>query len=76
MTEKQIKLVNDYGPEFYCRAKKIEDEILYLTADAISIMTYEEWKDCGEAMEKFVKELNRTMKIAHQRMKEAGLPVR
>lgn len=76
MTERQKKLVSEYGPRFAERAHEIENELLHLTADAASIMTDEEWAPCANALVEFVKELNKCYELSVSRMKEAGLPVR
>lgn len=75
MTERQKKLVNEYGPRFYMRNKKIRDEFLYLCADAASVLTDEEWKRCSEAIETVISELKEANKIVKNRLKEAGAPV-
>lgn len=76
MTERQKKLIEDYGPRFYKRNHDIQTEFLHLSADAASVLTDEEWKECVEAVNKAISEMQRVNEIVHNRMKEAGLPVR
>lgn len=76
LTERQKKLVNDYGPRFCKRTHEIMDQFLYLCADAVSILTDEEWRECGESIEKTISELKKVQKIVVNRLKEAGAPVR
>ena len=76
LTDRQKKLVEEYGPRFYRRSRDIQNEFLHLSADAASVLTDEEWKECAEAITKVVDELQRVEVIVHDRMKEAGLLVR
>ena len=75
MTERQIKLLRDYGPRFLKRAHDIQKEFLYLPADAAAVLTDTEWEKCAEEIDKVVIELTRMQNIVCDRMKEAGLPV-
>lgn len=76
MTERQKKLVNDYGPRFYSRSRKIENEFLHLTADAVSVLTDEEFESLGAAIDTVIMELKKAQEIVKLRLKEAGAPVR
>lgn len=76
MTERQKQLVCDYGPRFYRRSLDIQTEFLHLSADAASVLTDPEWSECAEAITKVIAELKKANEIVHNRMKEAGLPVR
>lgn len=70
MNDRQKKLVREYGPRFIARQRQILDDVLYLSADAISVFTDEEWKSCAEAMIKFVDELTKLKTIAEDRVNE------
>ena len=76
MTERQKKLVEDYGPRFYKRATDIQTEFLHLSADAASVLTDREWKECAAAIDRVITELQKMQKMVANRMKEAGVPVR
>lgn len=73
MTERNRKLVMDYGPRFVDRSGDIMDEMLHLSADACSVMTDEEWRNCAEAMIKFVEELKKVRNLVEHRLEEAGV---
>ena len=70
MTERQKKLVKDYGPKFVAESHIIKDRILYLSGDAASVLTDAEWLKCAEAMTKFVEELNKVEDIVTKRVEE------
>lgn len=73
MTERQKKLVRDYGPRFLERAHKIKTEFLYLPSDAISVLTDEEWRLCAEQLVTFLEELNKVEELVVSRIEEAGV---
>lgn len=72
MTERQIKLIKDYGPRFVERSGNIMDEFLHLSADAASVLTDAEWKDCAEAINKVIDELGKVRRIVYSRVEEVG----
>lgn len=63
----------DYGPRFVDRSGDIMDEMLHLSADARSVMTDEEWRNCAEAMIKFIEELKKVRNLVEHRLEEAGV---
>lgn len=70
MTEHQKKLVMDYGPRFVDRSGDIIDQLLYLTSDAVSVLTDEEWKKCAESMTTFMNDLQKVRLIVFERVEE------
>lgn len=76
MTERQKKLVEDYGPRFYKRARDIQTDFLHLSADAVSVLTDSEWKEYSAAIDQVVTKLQKMQKIVVNRMTEAGLTVK
>lgn len=76
MSERNKKLVKDYGPKTFERMSRMLDDCLHLPADALSVMTDEEWKACGEAMVKLSGELFKVRSLVYERMKEAGVEPR
>ena len=73
MDERQKKLVRDYGPRTFERVSRMLDDCLYLPADALSVLTDEEWRSCGEAMVKLEEELGAVRRLVWDRLKEAGV---
>ena len=71
MDERQRKLVRDYGPKAFDQCTKILDTFYYLPANALSVLTDEEWKDCAEAMLIFEKELYKVRILIYTRMEES-----
>ena len=76
LTDRQKRLINEFGPSFYRRSIDIQTEFLHLSADAASVLTDAEWKGCAEAINKVVDELKKANEIVHNRLKEAGAPVK
>ena len=72
MNKRQEKLVKDYGPVCFNRMSRILDELQYLAADAQSVLTDVEWKNCGEEMIRFKKELMKVREMVFNRMEEVG----
>ena len=70
MTERQKGLVKDYGPRFIARVRIIQNEILKLAPDALSIFTDEEWSGCAEIIDKLDNELNKLEGLAEERVEE------
>ena len=70
MTERDKKLVKDYGPRFIDRSGNIMDDLLYLAADAYSVMTDDEWRNCAKALEQFSMELNKVRTLVFNRLEE------
>lgn len=70
MTDRQKKLTRGYGPRFIARASIVQDEMMKMAADAVSIFTDEEWAKCAEAMMRFSDELSDVWNIARERVKE------
>jgi hypothetical protein len=73
MDDRQKKLVEEFGPRFRKRCVHIETEFLYLVADAASVLTDAEFKECGKAIEKVMSELNRVREIAVSKMIEVEI---
>ena len=76
MSERNKKLVQDYGPRTFERMSRMLDDCLHLSADALSVMTDEEWKACGEAMVQLKNELWKVRLLVYERMIEAGVEPR
>lgn len=74
LTERQKKLLKDYGPRFIDRSSKMSTEFLHLAADAASVLTDEEWKQCAEAGTAFMTELYKVQNIVVKRLDEAKIP--
>lgn len=74
MTERQIKLVKDYGPRLFERSSRILDDLLYIVSDALSVMTDEEWAKygCGEELVAFSEKLSETRSFVYERLMEVG----
>lgn len=70
MTERQKRLVKDYGPLFIARLRIIQTEMLKLASDAVSVFTDEEWTECAKAMSQFADELNKLQSVAIGRVEE------
>ena len=73
MDERQKKLVKDYGSRTFKRISRMIDDCLYLPADALSVLTDEEWKSCAEAMARLQNELSKVRRLVWDRMEEAGV---
>jgi len=74
LTQRQIDLLKHFGPAFIKQSGDITDACLHLETTAASVMTYEEWVDCMEALTKFSNELSKCRSIVWNRLKEAGIP--
>lgn len=72
MTEHQKKLLKDYGPRFVDRSGNIMNEFLHLAADACSVLTDAEWKNCAESITKTVDELGKVRNIVAKRLEEVA----
>ena len=73
LNERNMKLMKDYGPKFIDRSGDIDTACLHLAADACSVMTDDEWKNCAESMTKFIEELHKVRKLVANRMKANGI---
>ena len=73
MTERQLRLLRDHGPRFIERSDDILTNLLHLPADAISVMTDEEWEECAEALTDFQNKLEKVRILVADRLHGNGI---
>lgn len=68
MTERDKKLIKDYGPRFVARSRMIKDQLLHLQADVVSCATDYESQVLTKSMAEFIDRLNEIEKMVISRV--------
>ena len=71
MNDRDKELVKQFGPRFVKRSGDILTSFLHLSADAYSVMTDDEWKECAAAIDNLVPILEKTRTMVRERIREA-----
>ena len=72
MTDRQKKLVMDYGQDFVDCSQSILDEILHLACNGCSVLTDAEMERFTSALYPFTKSLREMQSIVQSRIEEVG----